>query len=93
MTVRLPTGCYGPVSCSQQCLDLLLNLNEPDAAIFVNFLSRMAGVLDLSVLSICLFNRVDLILQLFYFLGNVGGLHTRSIPSLWPFQIVKSFVL
>jgi hypothetical protein len=36
-------------------------------------------VLDLPVLSNCLFNRLDLLLQLFDFLGNGGRLHIRSV--------------
>jgi hypothetical protein len=67
--------------CFQQRLDLLLNLHEPDAAIFVDFLGRIAGALDLPVFSVCLLNSPDLILQLFDFLGNSGGLHKTAYQS------------
>jgi hypothetical protein len=79
-------GCSARITswvllCVQQRPNLLLNLHEADAAIFVKFLSRIAGVLDLPVLSNCVFNRLDLLLQLFDFLGNGGRLHMRSVAK------------
>jgi hypothetical protein len=61
-------GCSARITsqvllCFKQRPNLLLNLHEPQAVIFVNFLSRITGVLDLPVLSNCLFNRVDLLLS------------------------------
>jgi hypothetical protein len=65
-------GTAGRWSSSQQWLNLLLNLNKPNASFFIESLSRMARVFNLSVLSVCAFNRLNLILQLPDLLGNGG---------------------
>jgi hypothetical protein len=68
----LSRGSAGRWSSSQQWLNLLLNLNKPNASFFIKSLSSIARVFNLSVLSICAFNRLDLILQLPDLLCNGG---------------------
>jgi hypothetical protein len=75
---RGETGYFGRWLTFQERLDLLLNLNKPDATFFVAVLGRIARVFDLSVLSDCLLYRLDLTLQLAYFLGDGGsGSHLK----------------